>query len=496
MLPRQLASHLQRRDVDAFNNTVPVYTFTDDYEIDILHDLNVDLNVASIVAAVGVFTITLLMRLYDKKLVDRVSLRLSLSISITDFLQAIALELWAFSSDFNDTGCAGVTFLVVWLSNQYLFLSVAIAVNLQYLFLYKKPFNPALEKWYYIFAISLSLLSGAIPLAAGRFGADQAQQACWYKPSYTALSQKWEYGSYIIPNVFCIVYCLVVVLMVAAKLKQESRELDKQISCRTTSDNKEEKLDPTSIIRRKTRRAVNRVVRRIILYPIIPAVTQLGFIVSEVYLYLYKEPSFALNLWGVPTSAIPGLCNFIAFLIDPAVYNACECVKRDLIAKYAECPTPKNSDSTTLNQSATRTGFMPWFVRTFLISSKKSSDGSTFFMMSSNSHPVNKSSHMSQALKTKRQSRMHPGASEETVITIPSKAGSFSMKVFVETKVLDTSEDDQNQDEVAWADTEGRDLDMDNLNFHNDKWEDASNNAQRQMDKKEMQQAKGMMLGL
>lgn len=199
---------------------------------------------------------------------------------------------------------------------------------MQYLFLYKQPFNPALEKWYYIFAIGLSLLSGAIPLAAGRYGMDPAQQACWYKPSYTALSQKWEYGSYIIPNVVCIIYCLVVVFMVAVKLKQESQEIDKHISHRTTSGNKEEKLDPASIRRRKTRRAINRVVRRIILYPIIPAVTQLGFIVSEIYLYVYNEPSFALNVWGVPTSAIPGVCNFIAFLIDPAVYNACECVKR------------------------------------------------------------------------------------------------------------------------------------------------------------------------
>lgn len=67
-----MLSHLQRRGVDTSNETVPVYYFTDSYESDILHALNVDLNIASIVAALGVFTIMLLMRLYDKKLVDRV----------------------------------------------------------------------------------------------------------------------------------------------------------------------------------------------------------------------------------------------------------------------------------------------------------------------------------------------------------------------------------------------------------------------------------------
>ncbi|RUP45365.1 hypothetical protein BC936DRAFT_148267, partial [Jimgerdemannia flammicorona] len=106
------------------------------------------------------------------------SLRLSLALSITDLISSIALEIYTFSESSHGSVCTFAPFLIVWLSNQYLFLSVAIAFNLQYLFLFKRYFNPAFEKWYYILSVGLSLLSAALPLAMGRFGWDDAQGYC------------------------------------------------------------------------------------------------------------------------------------------------------------------------------------------------------------------------------------------------------------------------------------------------------------------------------
>jgi hypothetical protein len=72
---------------------------------------------------------------------------------------------------------------------------------------------------------------------------------------------------------------------------------------------------------RKTQRSINRVVRRILLYPLVPIITQTGFIVSEIWMYQHLQASFALNIWGVSLKALPGFFNLIAFSVDPAIYN-------------------------------------------------------------------------------------------------------------------------------------------------------------------------------
>lgn len=95
--------------------------------------------------------IILALHLYDRKLVDRVSLRLNALISATDMVSAGALVVYADASITQDgIGCGISAFLLVWMTNQYLFLTACIAYNLQYLFLEEKPFRQGHEKWYYI----------------------------------------------------------------------------------------------------------------------------------------------------------------------------------------------------------------------------------------------------------------------------------------------------------------------------------------------------------
>lgn len=153
-----------------------------------------------------------------------------------------------------------------------------------------------------------------------------AQGACWYTPSYTALSQRWEYGTFLVPVMAGMTYCTIVFIATAIKLYNESCEISAKIhSSGILVDDMSNSAD---VQRYRTTRAINRVVRRIILYIIIPLSTMLGFIVSEVWMYYYNEISYVLNVWSVFTMTLPGTLNFLAFLLDPAVQNAFEVIKK------------------------------------------------------------------------------------------------------------------------------------------------------------------------
>ncbi|RUS16994.1 hypothetical protein BC937DRAFT_90558 [Endogone sp. FLAS-F59071] len=394
------------------------------------------LNSISMLTTLLVLIIALLMRLYDKKLVDRVSLRLSIAISITNFLAAVSLETIAFIQ----TNCEIVAFVFIWLQNQYLLFSVAIAFNLQYLFLHKKTFNPAIEKWYYILSIGLSLLSASIQLAASRFGWDKTQTLCWYSASRTTLSQKLEYCSYIIPVIVYTVYCLIVAILVAVKLKLEAREMERQtIQDFKAQGCKGKRIEAELAGRSKIRQAINCVVRRILLYPVVPFITQTGFIVSNIYTSVYKRPDFGLNSWSFITSVMPGLCNFIAFTLDPAVSIAFSRARLDLIDKYGDFAIAADTDSffavrPDLSKACRRKGLMPWFVRTFLLSvSKKPSSvfaASTIMSYSDGSSSrVDVAARLAFNPRFDRSSHVRPG---EAILATPPRAYSLAGESIVE----------------------------------------------------------------
>lgn len=87
--------------------------------------------------------------------------------------------------------------------------------------------------------------------------------------SQTSTVQLWEYGTYIVPQLVCLLYSSVVVLIVIIKLK---RDASFQFHEEDSSDD-----------------IVSRIVRRILLYPMTPLLTQLGFIVSEIYMFHNKQ---------------------------------------------------------------------------------------------------------------------------------------------------------------------------------------------------------------
>jgi hypothetical protein len=72
-----------------------------------------------------------LIRLYDKTLVDRVSLRLTAAVSTVDAIKAAAYIIFTFVAT-PGAACGATAWLILFLTNLYTFLSVAIAFNLQW----------------------------------------------------------------------------------------------------------------------------------------------------------------------------------------------------------------------------------------------------------------------------------------------------------------------------------------------------------------------------
>jgi hypothetical protein len=116
--------------------------------------------------------------------------------------------------------------------------------------------------------------------------------------SYTAQTQGFEWGTYIGPQLLCLTYCLIVVVIVAIKLKRDKKELDRHLRSPWMGKGwNDHHFHDAEARQHKTQRSINRVVRRILLYPLVPIITQTGFIVSEIWMYQHLRASYPLNVW-------------------------------------------------------------------------------------------------------------------------------------------------------------------------------------------------------
>ena len=98
-----------------------------------------------------------------------------------------------------------------------------------------------------------------------------------YLASYTSSTQLWEYGTYIIPQLICLAYCTTIVVLVIIKLIRDANI--------TTDYDDDHQGTPARLPPSSSQKVVSHVVRRILLYPTTPLLTQLGFIISEIYMF-------------------------------------------------------------------------------------------------------------------------------------------------------------------------------------------------------------------
>ncbi|CAG8729641.1 409_t:CDS:1, partial [Acaulospora morrowiae] len=97
----------------------------------IFRNLNVNLSVISVAGGLIVLSIIAAMWLYEKRLVNRVSLRLAAVISLVDILTGIAVIEYSTYVARDTLKCTFIAWAMSFCPQLYLFLTVMIAFNLQ-----------------------------------------------------------------------------------------------------------------------------------------------------------------------------------------------------------------------------------------------------------------------------------------------------------------------------------------------------------------------------
>ena len=135
--------------------SVPNLAFPEPWQSQVIKDINVIGNSISIACGMIVLIITAGLRIYDKKLVDRVSLRLNAVVSTTDVVNSMALLIYTFSNS-EGASCKFSAFLIIWLSNQYIFLTTVCV-----LFYFFNAITTLITTFVYSFRPSHSIYSGS-----------------------------------------------------------------------------------------------------------------------------------------------------------------------------------------------------------------------------------------------------------------------------------------------------------------------------------------------
>ncbi|RUS19064.1 hypothetical protein BC937DRAFT_88031 [Endogone sp. FLAS-F59071] len=329
-------------------------------------ELNIYLNSASIACGLAVIVIVLLIRSYDPKLVDRVSLRLTVVISAVDVIKGVAYIVFTFIAT-PGFWCGFTSWLVLFLTNYYTFLSVAIAFNLQWVFLHKRPVYKWLEKFYFILSFVLSLVTSVAPWATGHLGIDPSYGVCWYTSYSTRRTIVWEWASFLSWNIIGTIYCLLIALFVIIKLKVNSWKLQSFGQQSTNSSRIGYRQH------RKAQATLNKLVTRISLYALIPFITQGGWYLNEVIMQFGHYLNIGVDFWTIVGTDLPGVFNLIAFLMDPALANSLAYIKNDLLRQYGDIST----NDSLRHRNTKNGGFWLWFTRTFL-GQAKANAGTSF----------------------------------------------------------------------------------------------------------------------
>ncbi|CAG8490640.1 3348_t:CDS:2 [Acaulospora morrowiae] len=295
---------------------------------DVFRKLNTNLSIISMTGGLIVLLMITAMWFYDKKLVNRVSLRLTAMISFVDILTGAVVIAYAHYPASNSTACTFIGFAMSFFPEVYLFLTVMIAFNLQVVFLHRRKVSSFSDRWYIPVAILSAGIINLPPLLYNRFGFDADGLECLYRDAQSVATQWWKVGTFLIPLALSMIYCTLVLATVVCKLIFEHRKLAGAIHTQSRAT--------LSAKARKQKILLLKLVSRISLYAAIPLINISGIIVEYVYNSFNRDKKAPLPLtyWAIIGSCLPGFINCLAFLFDPAIHNALRKMKKDLLDTY------------------------------------------------------------------------------------------------------------------------------------------------------------------
>lgn len=304
----------------------------------------VGLNSISLICTFAVLMVYTFLRTTRPSLVNRTSLRLAVATAIADLLYSIAQIISDVISQ-DGTLCA----LSVWWYIQFtllsVFLTAAVAINLQVVFLHGRHDARFLEKWYYILALLLATVISGAGYFGDQYGWSEMEHNCWFNKDGELHSVLWQWGTIYVWLLLVILYCSVVIGMVLYRINREADNLDlatamsggsrSQVSSimsppasptlppSPSSPSRESTLMTPNmsrhLLKKRKRKNLARILRRIILYPAIPIITQTPNLLVTMEAYLLGYNSYGLVMASFIATSIQGMLNCVIFFIDPAV---------------------------------------------------------------------------------------------------------------------------------------------------------------------------------
>ncbi|KAI9293669.1 hypothetical protein K502DRAFT_366513 [Neoconidiobolus thromboides FSU 785] len=267
------------------------------------------LSIISATMACIVVLVMILFTIYDKSLVDRVSLRLQTVISCYDIWVHTA-QIW--KRQYQDGPSAMCTFIgwqYVFIPLFYAFLNFSIGANLQLIFLHGVYITKRIETLYWVIPIVLALIISIPPLALGKLGYSEFN-GCYTTGEDENYGKMFDLYSYEVPMLICMGYLIIVVILVIRHLSQGANIIKKQGSVYTDNSSS------------KAVKSLRLLAYRVMLYPTVMIVTHLGFVTANTYYDLNTDPLDNLDVWNMICRGLTGTLNLIAFLCDPTIQSA------------------------------------------------------------------------------------------------------------------------------------------------------------------------------
>ncbi|KAJ9052958.1 hypothetical protein DSO57_1028965 [Entomophthora muscae] len=286
----------------------------------------------SILAASLVLTCLFMIWLYDTRLVDRVSLRLSAGLSIIDILKCISYCLYI--SKLDELGCRITAFLKVTSLLCHITLTVSVALNLQLVFLHSLFRQRWWEKAYWSIGLGLPIVVGLVGIfIKGFLGKNEMTGYCFYgysgKGPYLGLS---IWLGFLVWVILGSLYFLAIGGLSMKRLFLCSRAF------------RQSELEEGGSLPYKptiTKESVPLLMKRICFYCFVPLFTISGCLAELAWGGLYQETTGWLISWDILVANLSGVLNFIGFLFDPALRNALTCIHQDFLSLQSTYTSPE-----------------------------------------------------------------------------------------------------------------------------------------------------------
>ncbi|ORX93049.1 hypothetical protein K493DRAFT_302940 [Basidiobolus meristosporus CBS 931.73] len=290
-----------------------------------LAEVHTVLSTLSIASCLLVASVIIFIWYFNKEAVNRVSIRLTLAMLISDALFTTASRWAAYQSvPWVGTFCV---WLYLFAFNSFCFLNIAIVLNLYLIFVRGTRNAVNLERIYFISVFCVAFTLATLPAAFGVIGLDFEAHTCWFINQTSKSSRIWQLMTYVLPSLACVLFCTLTLVLILIHLFRQKLYFKRNAY--------EPDVERTNRVR-KQQRMINFMVARIVLYPIVIVLVRFPIVIVIHYVYVQKAnppPAWTSQLTQT-CDVSQGLLNSLVFCLDPALHSAWHSFRQNMTRRY------------------------------------------------------------------------------------------------------------------------------------------------------------------